>query len=163
MNRREFSALLPALLSAAALLPETAQAQTAQTAPAPDATTESLPALKSGVYPPGPPYGMQPGRSSNRLIMGMLPNDIRCEAHVTTIEPGTPHEAIGHHLHSEIWYITEGTPTLMTNGVERLMHVGDLGLCAAGDLHYIANYSKERCSYFVITAGPPEPAPPVKA
>jgi mannose-6-phosphate isomerase-like protein (cupin superfamily) len=159
MNRREFSALLPALLSAAALLPEAAQA-----APAPDAAPAALPALKSGVYPPGPPYGSQPGRSSRRLIAGgMLPNNIRCEAHVSTIEPGTPHEAVGTHLHSEIWYVTEGTPTLMTNGVERLMNVGDLGICAAGDTHYIANYSKSRCSYFVITAGPPEPPPQAKA
>ncbi len=157
MNRREFSTLLPALLSVAALLPEAAEAQTAAAA----ATT--LPPLKSGVYPPSAPSGSPTGRSSKRLVMGMLPGNIRCEAHVTTIEPGTPHEAIGTHLHSEIWYVTEGTPTLMTNGVERLMNVGDLGICSAGDTHYIANYSKSRCSYFVITAGPPEPPPAVKA
>lgn len=158
MNRREFSTLLPALLSAAALLPEAA---VAQTAPTPAATT-ALEPLKSGVYPPSAPSGSPTGRSSKRLVMGMLPGNIRCEAHVSTIEPGTPHEAIGTHLHSEIWYVVEGTPTLMTNGVERLMNVGDLGICSAGDTHYIANYSKSRCSYFVITAGPPEPAP-VKA
>jgi mannose-6-phosphate isomerase-like protein (cupin superfamily) len=159
MNRREFSTLLPALLSAAALLPEAAKAQTAQP---PSKTPAVTPDLKSGVYPPSAPSGSPTGRSSRHLVLGMLPNNIRCEAHVSTIEPGTPHEAIGTHLHSEIWYVIEGTPTLMTNGVERLMNVGDLGICAAGDTHYIANYSKSRCSYFVITAGPPEP-PPVKS
>jgi mannose-6-phosphate isomerase-like protein (cupin superfamily) len=154
MNRREFSALLPAFLSAAALLPEAAQAQ----------APKSYPPLLSGPYPPGPEYVQQPGRNSHRFFAGMLPDNIRSECHVTTIEPGTPHEPVGHHLHSEIWFVSEGTVSLNVNGTEHVLNQGDVGLVTAGDLHYVTNIGKIRSTYFVITVGPPEPAvTPVKA
>lgn len=153
MNRREFSALLPAFLSAAALLPEAAQAQ----------APTSYPPLASGPYPPGREYVQQPGRNSHRFFAGMLPDNIRSECHVTTIEPGTPHEPVGKHLHSEIWFVAEGTVSLNINGTEHVLNQGDVGLCAAGDLHYVTNIGKTRSTYFVITVGPPEPLPPAKA
>jgi len=43
------------------------------------------------------------------------------------------------------------------------LNQGDVGLVTAGDLHYVTNIGKIRSTYFVITVGPPEPAPPVKA
>lgn len=145
MDRREFSALLPALLAAPALL-------TAEAKPA-----EKLPEIKSGAYPPGPSYVQQPGRNSNRLVMGMLAaGNIRLESHVTYVEPGSAHEPINKHLHSEIWFMREGTIDLNINGVSHVLNAGDMGICVAGDMHYLTNIGKGRASYLVVTVGPPE-------
>lgn len=150
MNRRDFSALLPLMAAASALAPK-AGAQAA-TAPA------LLEKLVSGQYPPQPPKlpptAPRVGRS---YLLGMLPDNIRLEAHQTHLAPGAPPEPIGHHKHSEIWLMREGEATLMTNDVTRILKPGDMGLCVAGDAHTITNASKtEPASYFVVTVGPPE-------
>ena len=153
MNRRDFSALLPMLLAAPALAPA-AEGQSAPAAAAPVA----LPKLASGQYVWGEAYGaQQPARTSHRFLLGMLPDNIRVESHVTFLAPGAPAEAIEHHKHSEIWFIREGTVSLMANGVVHTLKAGDMGLVIAGDDHYITNASKtEPASYFVISVGPPE-------
>ncbi len=56
----------------------------------------------------------------------------------------------------EIWLVREGTAELTTNGVARKIVAGDVGLCVAGDTHFIANTSKAPVTYFVVTVGPPE-------
>jgi quercetin dioxygenase-like cupin family protein len=45
---------------------------------------------------------------------------------------------------------------LTTNGVARTMVAGDVGICVAGDKHFIANTSDKPVTYFVVTVGPPE-------
>jgi mannose-6-phosphate isomerase-like protein (cupin superfamily) len=153
MNRRDFSALLPMLLAAPALAPAI-EAQTAPAAAAPAA----LPKLASGQYAWGEAYGAQrPARTSHRFLIGMLPDNIRIESHVTFLAPGTPAEAVEHHKHSEIWFVREGTVTLMAGGVIHTLKAGEMGLVTAGDDHYITNASKtEPASYFVLAVGPPE-------
>jgi len=152
MDRREFATFIPALLAAATLLPDTASAQQPTTTEHP-----ARPEIISGVYPPGPATGSG-GRTGHRYLSGMLKaGNIQIEMHETNQEPGTPHEAIGHHLHNEIWLVREGTCELTTNGVTRRMVAGDVGICCAGDLHYVANAGDTPCSYFVVTVGPPEP------
>lgn len=148
MDRREFSALLPMLFAAPAL----AAASEAS------ATAVELRKLTSGRYVWGEPYGAQlPARTSHRFLIGMLPDNIRLEAHVTFLVPGAPAEPIEHHKHSEIWFVREGTVTLMTAGVTRTLKAGEMGLCIAGDDHFVTNASKtEPASYFVLGVGPPE-------
>jgi mannose-6-phosphate isomerase-like protein (cupin superfamily) len=149
MNRREFSSLLPMLLAAPALAP-TAQSQVAE--------SHTLPNLASGKFTPGPPTAPPTATHiSHHYLQGMLPDNIRLESHDSWQAPGAPHEAIGHHKHSEIWFIREGEADLMTAGVTRRLKAGDIGLCIAGDEHYIANASQtEPVSYLVLTVGPPE-------
>jgi hypothetical protein len=36
------------------------------------------------------------------------------------------------------------------------MVAGDVGICVAGDKHFIANTSDAPVTYFVVTVGPPE-------
>lgn len=153
MNRREFSAVLPLLLTAPALR-RSAEAQS----PTPQATAHTLAPLVSGQYPPGPASAPPTATHiSHHFLTGMLPDNIRLEAHDSWQAPGAPHEAIGHHKHSEIWYVREGEAILMTAGVERRLKAGEMGLCIAGDEHYIANASKtEPVSYLVVTVGLPE-------
>jgi quercetin dioxygenase-like cupin family protein len=147
MDRREFAVLLPALLAGSGVFAEDAVGQGA-----------SLPVLESGVYKPTPAKaGSMAGHSSNHYVMGMLKaGNIRLEMHESTIEPGAQHEAVGTHLHSEIWLVREGTAELTTNGVARTMVAGDVGICVAGDKHFIANTSDKPVTYFVVTVGPPE-------
>jgi quercetin dioxygenase-like cupin family protein len=82
--------------------------------------------------------------------------NIRLEMHETTQEVGAPHEPIGRHLHNELWLVRQGTVDLMTNGVTRRMVAGDVGICVAGDKHYIQNVGDTPAIYFVVTVGPPE-------
>jgi mannose-6-phosphate isomerase-like protein (cupin superfamily) len=158
MDRRQFSALLPMLFAAPALAPAAdAQASGASNSASP-ASAATLPKLASGQYVWGETYGAQrPVRTSHRLLIGMLPDNIRLESHVTVLAPGAPAEPIEHHKHSEMWFIREGAVTLMTAGVTRTLKAGEMGLCIAGDDHYITNASKtEPASYFVVAVGPPE-------
>jgi mannose-6-phosphate isomerase-like protein (cupin superfamily) len=154
MNRRKFSALLTALVAAPALT-ATAEAQAAapQTAVAP----ATSPKLASGQYIMGEARNPQAPRVSHSFLHGMLPDNIRLESHVTFLAPGAPAEPVEHHKHSEMWFVREGTVTLMTAGTVRTLKAGEMGLCIAGDDHYITNASKtEPASYFVVSVGPPE-------
>jgi mannose-6-phosphate isomerase-like protein (cupin superfamily) len=153
MDRRTFSALLPMLFAAPALAAK-AQAQTpASAAPAP----APLAKLASGQYLPGEPSHPNSPRVSRSFLRGLLPDNIRLESHLTVLAPGAPAEPIEHHKHSEMWFVREGTVTLMTAGVTRTLKAGEMGLCIAGDDHSITNASKtEPASYFVVSVGPLE-------
>jgi mannose-6-phosphate isomerase-like protein (cupin superfamily) len=160
MNRRDFSALLPMVAATSAFAPA-AGGQTPAAAPPTHAAPTGngpLQPLASGRYPqiePTNPHASP--RMSKHFLMGMLPDNIRCEAHFTHLAPGCPPEPIGTHKHTEIWFIHEGTARLMTAGVTRDLVAGDMGVCIAGDQHTIYNASQtEPASYFVITVGPPE-------
>lgn len=149
LNRREFSALLPMLVTAQALAQAEAQ-NAASPAPAPR--------LESGQFLQSAPRGPSPtGRTQSRLLLGMLPDNIRLEAHVTALAPGAPPEPIEHHKHTEMWLVREGAISLTTSDATRTIKAGDMGLCIAGDEHSVANASKtEPASYFVVAVGPPE-------
>jgi mannose-6-phosphate isomerase-like protein (cupin superfamily) len=154
MNRREFSAFLPILLAAPALAP----AAKGQAAAPQSNIPHNLVPLVSGQFSPQPTSAPPTATHiSHNYLHGLLPDNIRLEVHSSWQAPGAPHEAIGHHKHSEIWFIREGEAILMTAGISRTLKAGDLGLCIAGDEHYIANASQtEPVSYLVLTVGPPE-------
>ena len=159
LNRREFAGLVPALLAIAGTLTGSAEGQVAGQAgpPAGGGATRALPELSSGVFTPQPGRGMVGGHESHQFLAGMLKaGNIRLEMHESVQQPGAPHEAIGTHKHSEIWLMQRGTATLYLNGTEHTMEAGDVGLCCAGDEHWIANKSDGEIAYFVVTVGPPE-------
>lgn len=150
MDRRKFTAMMPALLAAAAIIPEPAEAQT-------PAAATSLKILTSGTFKPGPAKVPQAERVSHAYTSGMLKaGNIRLEMHETIQKPGAPHEPVGTHKHNEIWCVQRGTGTLYINGTEHLLEAGDTGLVCAGDEHWIKNAGDTEFAYFVITVGPPE-------
>jgi mannose-6-phosphate isomerase-like protein (cupin superfamily) len=150
LSRRDFSALLPMLIASSPMA-ALAQAQ-------PTAGQGQLKKLEPGRYTPGEAYGEQrPARTSHRFLIGMLPDNIRLEAHFTNLTPGAGPEPLEHHKHTEMWLVHEGTVTLTTNGVTRTLKAGEMGLAPAGCDHLVANASKtEPASYFVVAVGPPE-------
>jgi quercetin dioxygenase-like cupin family protein len=158
VNRRDFAGMVAALLGTAALASTKAEGQTAAPAAAGAAAApRQLPELKSGVFKPQPGRGMVGGHESHQFLAGMLAGGtIRLEMHESVQAPGAPHEAVGTHKHSEIWLMQRGTATLYLNGTEYTMNAGDVGLCYAGDEHWIANKSDGEIAYFVVTVGPPE-------
>lgn len=145
MNRREFSALLSVLFCAPTLASASEADGAVSQAAMPPA---QLARLASGQFVAGQATNPQSPRVSHHYLLGMLPDNIRLEAHVTFLAPGAPPEKIEHHKHSEM---------LMTAGIVRTLKAGEMGLCIAGDDHYITNASKtEPASYFVVAVGPPE-------
>jgi quercetin dioxygenase-like cupin family protein len=157
MDRREFASIVPALLAIGGVLSTRAEGQAAAPAGGTAAAPRQLPELTSGVFKPQPGRGMQGGKESHQFLTGMLAGGtIRLEMHETMQQAGTPHEAVGTHKHSEIWLVQRGTATLYLNGTEHTMEAGDVGLCCAGDEHWIANKSDGEIAYFVVTVGPPE-------
>jgi mannose-6-phosphate isomerase-like protein (cupin superfamily) len=143
------------LLFAAPALASAVETQSAGSQPA--AAKASLPKLESGQYVWGAASHPGTPRVSHPFLVGMLPDNIRLEAHVTFLAPGAPPEKIDHHKHSELWFMREGTATLMTAGTSRTLKAGDMGLCIAGEDHTITNASAtEPASYFVVSVGPPE-------
>jgi quercetin dioxygenase-like cupin family protein len=159
MDRREFAGLVPALLAIAGTLTGSAEGQVAGQAgpPAGGGAPRALPELSSGMFKPQPGRGMQGGHESHQFLTGMLKaGNIRLEMHESVQQTGAPHEAVGTHKHAEIWLVQRGTATLYLNGTEHTMEAGDVGLCCAGDEHWIANKSDGEIAYFVVTVGPPE-------
>ena len=154
MDRREFASIVPALLAVAGALGDKAEGQAAAAA---GAAPAPLKELSSGVFKPQAGRGMQGGHESHQFLTGMLKaGNIRLEMHESVQEPGAPHEAVGTHKHSEIWLMQRGTATLYLNGTEHTMEAGDVGLCCAGDEHWIANKGTTDLAYYVVTVGPPE-------
>ena len=149
VNRRDFAGMLSALLAVGG----SAKSQ----AGAPAAAAHPLKELSSGVFKPQPGKGMVGGHESHQFLSGMLAaGNIRLEMHESVQQPGAPHEAVGTHKHSEIWLVQRGVATLYLNGTEHRMEAGDVGLCCAGDEHWIANKGDTEIAYFVVTVGPPE-------
>jgi len=150
IDRRQFACAVPALLASTSLLTRT-NAQAAAQRPS------ELKPLTSGIIKPGPVKAGQEGHTSQAFLTGLLSaGNIRLEMHESTQQPGAPHEAVGTHKHSEIWYVTKGVATLYINGAEHRMEAGEVGIVCAGDEHWIANAGPTELSYFVITVGPPE-------
>jgi quercetin dioxygenase-like cupin family protein len=149
--------MVAALLGTTAWASRQAEGQAAASAMGAAAAPRQLPALSSGVFKPQPGKGMVGGHESHQFLTGMLAGGtIRLEMHESVQQAGTPHEAVGTHKHSEIWLVQRGTATLYLNGTEHTMEAGDVGLCCAGDEHWIANKSDAEIAYFVVTVGPPE-------
>jgi quercetin dioxygenase-like cupin family protein len=145
MDRREFAVLLPSLL---ATLPAY-QAVAAATPLAP---------ITSGDYKPSvAKAGSIPKRTSRGYTKGLLKSgNIQLEIHQTTQEVGAPHEPEETHLHTEIWFVRDGVVTLTVNGVPHVLEAGDVGICVAGDKHYIQNSGNTPATYLVVAVGPPE-------
>jgi len=156
MDRREFASIVPALLAIGGILPVAAEGQAAPAAAGPVAPHQ-LKELGSGVFKPQPSRGVQGGHESHQFLSGMLKaGNIRLEMHESVQQPGAPHETVGTHKHSEIWLVQRGVGTLYLNGTEHRMEAGDVGICCAGDEHWIANAGDTELAYFVVTVGPPE-------
>jgi len=66
------------------------------------------------------------------------------------LEPGV---SMGYHEHpenTEYYYILSGTPTVSDNGVECVMHPGEMMLTGNGDGHSIENRTDEPVEFLAV-------------
>jgi mannose-6-phosphate isomerase-like protein (cupin superfamily) len=142
LTRREMCALF-----SAGALPSFATLQNATT---PD---ESLP---SATYP-FEKLAVQTSAThveTRHVLKGKLATGESLEVHETTLPPGVMPHAPHHHVHSEMWFIREGTVELTINGTSNQLGPGGVGFVHSNEEHGIKSVGSAPAKYFVVAVGP---------
>jgi mannose-6-phosphate isomerase-like protein (cupin superfamily) len=144
MTRREMCLLLPA----AAMLPGVA---------APLAVAgEQDNSLTSGSYSfekltvKTSPSGAQ----TRAIFKGKLATGESIETHATTLPPGAMPHPPHHHVHSEMFFMREGTLELTVNGKTYPLGPGGIGFVRSNEEHGVKNVGTTPANYFVVAVGP---------
>jgi mannose-6-phosphate isomerase-like protein (cupin superfamily) len=146
VSRRELCALLPAVLTPAALLPVLL--------PAEAAATEDPKILPSAMYPFEKLSPHASGTAVIREVLkGKLATGESLEVHQTTLPPSAMPHPPHHHAHSELWLIREGTVELTVEGNSTKMGAGSVGFVHSNDEHSIRNVGTIPATYFVVEIG----------
>ena len=140
ITRREMCILLPGLLPAAAAL---------------DSFGETDSALPSANYPFDKlAVQILDHAEMRRVLKGKLATGEALEVHETMLSPGIAPHPPHHHLHSEMWFVREGTVELTVNGSSYRLGPGGVGFVHSNDEHGIKNVGSTAASYFVVAVGP---------
>ena len=73
-----------------------------------------------------------------------------CNLMRATLRPG---DSVGVHAHSEnaeVYYMLEGSATVIDDGVETVLNPGDAQFCADGHTHGIYNHTDKEASFLAI-------------
>ena len=73
-----------------------------------------------------------------------------CNLTKATLRPG---DSVGIHAHSdnaEVYYMLEGSATVIDDGVETVLNPGDAQFCADGHTHGIYNHTDREASFLAI-------------
>ena len=140
ITRREMCILLPGLLPAAAAL---------------NAFAEPDSSLPSADYPFEKLSVQLLGHAEIRHVLkGKLATGEALEVHETTLPPGTAPHPPHRHVHSEMWFIREGTVELTVNGSSYHLGPGGVGFVHSNDEHGIKNVGDTAATYFLVAVGP---------
>jgi len=139
VTRREMCFLLPGLVPAAAL----------------DAFSADDNSIPSAMYP-FDKLAVQTldHAEMRRVLKGKLATGEAVEVHETTLPAGGAPHAPHHHVHSEMWFIREGTVELTVNGTNYRLGPGGVGFVHSNDEHGIKNVGDTPANYFVVAIGP---------
>ena len=140
ITRREMYFLLPALFPAAVALD------------AGSADDKSLPSA-SYAFDKLPVQSLDHAEM-RRVLKGKLATGEALEVHETTLPAGGAPHAPHHHVHSEMWFIREGTVELTVNGTNYRLGPGGVGFVHSNDEHGIKNIGDTAATYFVVAIGP---------
>jgi mannose-6-phosphate isomerase-like protein (cupin superfamily) len=142
MTRRELCLLLPAaMLPAAASLAEAGEQD--GSLPSGGYSFETL-AVKTAAS----------GAKTREIFKGKLATGESIETHATTLPPGaTPHPP-HHHVHSEMFFMREGTLELTVNGKMYSLGPGAVGFVRSNEEHGVKNVGSTAANYFVVEIGP---------
>ena len=140
ITRRDLCILLPGLLPVAATL---------------DAFSESDNSLPSANYP-FDKLAVQAldHAEMRRVLKGKLATGEALEVHETMLPAGAAPHALHRHVHSEMWFVREGTVELTVNGASYRLGPGGVGFVHSNDEHGIKNVGSTAANYFVVAVGP---------
>jgi mannose-6-phosphate isomerase-like protein (cupin superfamily) len=142
MTRRDMCLLLPAaMLPAAVTLAE---------------ASEQDNSLPSGSYAfdkltvHTAPSGVQ----SRAIFKGKLATGESIETHATMLPAGAMPHPPHHHVHSEMFFMREGTLELTVNGKTYPLVAGSVGFVHSSEEHGVKNVGTTPANYFVVAVGP---------
>jgi mannose-6-phosphate isomerase-like protein (cupin superfamily) len=144
MTRREMCLLLPA----AAMLPGAA-------APVSVAGEQDTSLPSAGYSFEKLPVKTAPSGAQTRAIFkGKLATGESIETHATTLPPGAMPHPPHHHVHSEMFFMREGTLELSVNGTTFPLGPGSVGFVRSNEEHGVKNVGPTQANYFVVAVGP---------
>lgn len=148
VTRREVLSSLPGALALATLLPELANASSAE-------AQASSAVLPSAVYP-FDKLEVRAGKTATirPILKGKLATGESIEAHETMLPPGGAPHPPHHHEHSEMWLIREGTLEITIEGKSQRVSGGSLAFVRSNEEHGVKNPTDKPVSYFVVAVGP---------
>jgi quercetin dioxygenase-like cupin family protein len=143
MTRREMCLLLPAAMLPAAAAPVAEAGEQENSLPSGSYSFEKLPVKTA-------PSGVQ----TRAIFKGKLATGESIETHATTLPPGAMPHPPHHHVHSEMFFMREGTLELTVNGTSYRLEPGGVGLVRSNEEHGVKNVGTTAANYFVVAVGP---------
>jgi mannose-6-phosphate isomerase-like protein (cupin superfamily) len=144
MTRREMCLLLPAAMLPAAAVVQVAEASEQDgSLPSAGYAFESL-AVKTAAS----------GAQTRAIFKGKLATGESIETHATTLPPGAVPHPPHHHVHSEMFFMREGTLELTVNGKTYPLGPGAVGFVRSNEEHGVKNVGTTPANYFVVAIGP---------
>jgi mannose-6-phosphate isomerase-like protein (cupin superfamily) len=143
MTRREMCLRLPAAILPATAVPFLEASEQDNSLPSASYAFEKLPA-----------HIAASGAQTRTIFKGKLATGESIETHATTLPPsGMPHPP-HHHVHSEMFFMREGTLELTVNGKTHPLGPGSVGFVRSNEEHGVKNVGTTPANYFVVAIGP---------
>ena len=143
MTRREMCLLLPAVMLPATAAPLTEASEQDGSLPSAGYPFETL-VVKTA------PSGAQ----TRAIFKGKLATGESIETHATTLPSGAMPHPPHHHVHSEMFFMREGTLDLTVNGKTYPLGPGAVGFVRSNEEHGVKNVGTTPANYFVVAVGP---------
>jgi mannose-6-phosphate isomerase-like protein (cupin superfamily) len=143
MTRREMCLLLPAAMLPVAAAPLTEANEQDGSLPSASYPFDKL-TVRTATS----------GAQIRNILKGKLATGESIETHATTLPPGAMPHAPHHHVHSEMWFVREGTLELTVNGTTYPLGPGAVGFVRSNEEHGVKNVGTTPANYFVVAIGP---------
>ena len=143
MTRREMCSLLPAAILPLAVPPLAESSEQSDSLPSASYPFDKLPVHKSAS-----------GAETREALKGKLATGESIETHATTLPPGAMPHPPHHHVHSEMFFMREGSLELTVNGKTYPLGPGAIGFVRSNEEHGVKNVGTTAANYFVVEIGP---------
>src|SRR5712671_2855167 len=100
------------------------------------------------------PHTAASGAQTREALKGKLVTGESLETHATTLPAGAMPHPPHHHVHSEMFFMREGTLELTVNGKTYPLVAGGVGFVRSNEEHGVKNVGTTPANYFVVAVGP---------
>jgi mannose-6-phosphate isomerase-like protein (cupin superfamily) len=94
------------------------------------------------------------GAQTRAIFKGKLTTGESIETHATTLPPGAMPHPPHHHVHSEMFFMREGTLELTVSGKTYPLGPASVGFVRSNEEHGVKNVGTTAANYFVVAVGP---------